>query len=326
MGAGISPTGANIPQQATGLGKGGGAMPTNGPTQQMGATMAGSPLQAALGNAPAPMPAPGLAQQMNTMTPGQAPMSIDEFARSGMMGPTTQEFRAPVAYNGGMHDPALVSAYQSYIGGDQQRMAQNPMGMQGDAFRAQQMSMDALNQARQAGLQVGPTPGQPPNPYARMSVPQLQQMNEQIRMQQMQMQANALQGRRLAPQVNDQMQQPMQQALQQQMQAQRQMQNMDPRQLQQINEQIRMQQMDPRQLQQINEQMQMQMQNMDPRQMQQPMQQALQAPRQMQNMQPMPRDPRFGGLGALMQARRGPRQSIFQARNGMGKGGGGFFR
>ena len=97
-----------------------------------------------------------------------------------------------------MRDPALVSAYQSYIGGDQQRMAQNPMGMQGDVQQAQQMSMDALNQARQAGLQVGPTPGQPPNPYASMPVPQRQQMNEQIRMQQMMQQRQMM---------NDQMRQ-----------------------------------------------------------------------------------------------------------------------
>lgn len=262
MGAGISPMGMNMPQQPQGQGKGGGGRSQF--NQQL-------------------MNLPGFA---NSLQASQQRMAQDPNANMMRTQPAL-----PAGYDPNVHQRGFGVMVQP-----SQAPSQIPAGMQGDQLRMQQdqqMSMDALNQARQAGLQVGPTPNQVPNPYAGMSVPQLQQMNEQIRMQQMQMQANALQGRRLAPQVNDQMQQPMQQpmqqALQQQMQAQRQMQNMDPR----------------------------QMQNM---------QQALQAPRQMQNMQPMPRDPRFGGLGALMQARRGPRQSIFQARNGMGKGGGGFFR
>ena len=65
---------------------------------------------------------------------------------------------------------------------------------QDELFNSQQNSFDKLNAARQAGFQVGPTPNQPPNPYAAMSTGDLQQMNEQIRMQQMQQQMQYRQG------------------------------------------------------------------------------------------------------------------------------------
>ena len=191
MGAGISPMGMNMPQQPQGQGKGGGGR-SQFNQQLMNLPGFANSLQASQQrmaqdpNANMMRTQPAIPNAMNPVAQPaqpQGPMSIDDFARSGLMGPTTQEARNPIEFEGSMRDPALVSAYQRYIGGDQQRMAQNPMGMQEDAFRAQQMSMDALNQARQAGLQVGPTPNQPPNPFASMSIPQRQQMNEQIRMQ-----------------------------------------------------------------------------------------------------------------------------------------------
>jgi hypothetical protein len=43
-------------------------------------------------------------------------MSIDEFARSPLMGPTTQEARSPVEYQGSMRDPELVRRYEQYLG------------------------------------------------------------------------------------------------------------------------------------------------------------------------------------------------------------------
>ena len=64
-------------------------------------------------------------RQVPQMPGGQMPsqpgrqMTIDEFSRSGLMPPTTQEFRNPVSFNGGMYDPALVSAYQNFTAGGQ---------------------------------------------------------------------------------------------------------------------------------------------------------------------------------------------------------------
>ena len=45
-------------------------------------------------------------------------MSIDEFARSPLMGPTTMEMRNPVEFEGGMYDPALVRQYEQYRSGE----------------------------------------------------------------------------------------------------------------------------------------------------------------------------------------------------------------
>jgi len=66
----------------------------------------------------------------------------------------------------------------------------------------------AMMQARQAGMQVGPTPNQPPNPYAGMSTAELQQMNAQMNSYQQQMQQQMQMQQQLAPQD------PMQQATQ----------------------------------------------------------------------------------------------------------------
>lgn len=122
---------------------------------------------------PAVMPPSGMFGQS-----AQRPqaMTIDEFARSGLMGPTTQEARNPVEYQGSMRDPELVRRYEAYTSGQ----TQQPMQQE-----SSQDLMARMNQARQAGLQVGPTPNQPPNPYTGMSPVQLQQMND-MRMQQMQ--------------------------------------------------------------------------------------------------------------------------------------------
>ncbi len=48
--------------------------------------------------------------------PGQS-MSIDQFERSGFMGPMTQEYRNPVDYQGSMRDPAAVRAYEAFTAG-----------------------------------------------------------------------------------------------------------------------------------------------------------------------------------------------------------------
>jgi len=104
-------------------------------------------------------------------------MSIDEFARSPLMGAMTQEARNPVEYQGSMRDPELVRRYEAYTSGQ----IQQPMQQE-----SPQDFMARMNQVRQARLQFGPTPGQPQNPYVGMSTDQLQQMNEQIRMQRMQ--------------------------------------------------------------------------------------------------------------------------------------------
>lgn len=79
----------------------------------------GGMLAEAQRNAPQPFDA-------NSAAPGQ--MTIDQFARSGMMGPTTQEFRNPVQFEGGSYDPALVSAFQNYRAGTGQA-AQTPQQM-----------------------------------------------------------------------------------------------------------------------------------------------------------------------------------------------------
>jgi hypothetical protein len=84
------------------------------------------------------------------------------------------------------YDPSVHQLGFGVMQQPTQGPAQIPAGMQGDQLREQQAALDAMNQARQAGLQVGPTPNQPPNPYERMGIGQLQQMNEMIRMQQMQ--------------------------------------------------------------------------------------------------------------------------------------------
>lgn len=53
-------------------------------------------------------------------------MSIDEFKRSPLMGPTTQEVRTPIEFEGGMHDPELVRRYEQYRSGQ----TQTPMSQQ----------------------------------------------------------------------------------------------------------------------------------------------------------------------------------------------------
>jgi hypothetical protein len=42
-------------------------------------------------------------------------MSIDDFSKSPLMGPTTMEYRQPVEFEGGMYDPKLVERYQDYV-------------------------------------------------------------------------------------------------------------------------------------------------------------------------------------------------------------------
>lgn len=134
-------------------------------------------------------------------------MTIDEFRRSPLMGPTTQEVRMPIEFEGGMYDPVLVSRYEQYRSG----VSQQPMQLE-----SSQDFMARMNQARQAGLQVGPTPNQPPNPYTGMSPVQLQQMNELIRMKQMQ--AAAAARNQVPMQYRPPMQQPMMQPYQQRVQ------------------------------------------------------------------------------------------------------------
>lgn len=128
----------------------------------------GAMLAEAQRNAPQPFDA-------NSVAPGQ--MTIDQFARSGMMGPTTQEFRNPVQFEGGSYDPALVSAFQNYRAGTsqaaqpQQQMPMNQIGdmrfMQPDQASMQaQMDEFARRRADPAAMQM-----------------QMQAMQEQGRMQ-----------------------------------------------------------------------------------------------------------------------------------------------
>lgn len=120
-------------------------------------------------------------QQPNPVANNPAPgMSIDEFSRSSLMGPTTQEVRPLIEFEGSMRDPELVRRYEQYrSGGSQQDFAT----MLAEAQQAQQSSLDSMYQARRAGLQFGPTPNQPPNPYASMSVPQRQAMIQSMNQQ-----------------------------------------------------------------------------------------------------------------------------------------------
>jgi hypothetical protein len=62
-------------------------------------------------------------------------MTIDQFARSGMMGPTTNELRSPVQFEGGSYDPALVSAFQKYRGGASATPQPTQMGLGALAMR-----------------------------------------------------------------------------------------------------------------------------------------------------------------------------------------------
>jgi len=104
--------------------------------------------------------------------PMQPRMSRDEFQRDyyarGNMTVGAPSFA----------DQQINAAYDQYTGQAQPAQTAQP--------ESSQDLLSRMNQARQAGLQVGPTPNQPPNPYAGMGTGQLQQMNEMIRMQQMQ--------------------------------------------------------------------------------------------------------------------------------------------
>ena len=123
----------------------------------------------------------------NSVAPGQ--MTIDQFARSGMMGPTTQEARNPVQFEGKSYDPALVSAFQNYRSGASATPQPTQMGLGSLAMQRQQtgqtdpgmMQMMQRMQAMQqqgGGIQAGPTPGQPANPFSGMSQQQLIAMNQ----------------------------------------------------------------------------------------------------------------------------------------------------
>lgn len=69
---------------------------------------------------------PDWSQPPESTTPTEPMMSIDEFSKSGLMGPTTMELREPVEFEGGMYDPALVSAYKDYTGGTNQGITPRP--------------------------------------------------------------------------------------------------------------------------------------------------------------------------------------------------------
>jgi hypothetical protein len=167
---------------------------------------------------------PQTAQPQTLSTSGWKPqrMSIDDFARSVQMGPTTQEFRSPIEFEGSMRDPELVRRYQQYaqnMRGDQQRMAQNPMypaatNMQMEADQAA-MEMQAALQGRRLAPQMNDQMrmqqmpiggfGQPDQASMQARINDLARRRADPYAMQMQMQADALQGRRQAPQMNDQM-------------------------------------------------------------------------------------------------------------------------
>jgi len=98
-------------------------------------------------------------------------MSIDEFARSPLMGATTMEFRNPVEYQGSMRDPELVRRYEQYTSGQ----IQQPMQQE-----SSQDLLSRMNQARQAGFQFGPTPNQPYQRQMPYQMPYQQQMRYQM--------------------------------------------------------------------------------------------------------------------------------------------------
>lgn len=149
MGASIQSQGMNVPQQPQGQGKGGGGRSMfNVPQQQLMNTPFFAGLQAAEQR---------MAQDPNANMMGTQPA-------------------LPAGY-----DPNVPQRGFGVMVQPSQAPSQIPAGMQGDQLRMQQdqqMSMDALNQARQAGFQVGPTPNQPPNPL------QQQQMMELMRQRQ----------------------------------------------------------------------------------------------------------------------------------------------
>lgn len=86
---------------------------------------------------------PDWSQPPGSNTTTEPVMSIDEFSRSGLMGPTTMEWRDPVEFEGGMYDPELVKRYQEYsnpaestpsargyFGTDRRAMRRSPTMMQ----------------------------------------------------------------------------------------------------------------------------------------------------------------------------------------------------
>jgi hypothetical protein len=96
----------------------------------------------------------------NSVAPGQ--MTIDQFARSGMMGPTTQEARNPVQFEGKSYDPALVSAFQNYRSGASATPQPTQMGLGSLAMQRQQTGqMDPRMMQMMRRLQGGvPQPAQ----------------------------------------------------------------------------------------------------------------------------------------------------------------------
>jgi hypothetical protein len=87
-------------------------------------------------------------------------MTIDQFARSGMMGPTTNEFRNSVQFEGGSYDPALVSAFQKYRSNASAAPQPTQMGLGALAMR-QDPQMDPGMMQMMQRLQGGmPQPAQ----------------------------------------------------------------------------------------------------------------------------------------------------------------------
>ena len=293
MGAGISPMGMNMSQQPQGQGKGGGGR--SAVNQQLMSTLQrgfADPFQASQQRMAQDPNANMMRTQPGLPLPpvmARAEMSIDEFSRSGMMGPTTQEFRNPIEFEGSMRDPELVRRHQQYMGGgqQQQRLENETFGPVPDSMR--QMPIGGFGQPDQASMQaqINDLARRRADPYAM----------------QMQMEADALQGRRQAPpfqtQINqaDQARRMYPAATNMQMEADQAAMQMQADALQgrrlapQMNEQIRMQQMQQRQM---------------------PFQ-----------MQPQMNNPMFGGLGALM-AMRGFGGGFSQPMGGFGGYGGGF--
>jgi hypothetical protein len=112
-------------------------------------------------------------------------MTIDQFARSGMMGPTTNEFRNPVQFEGGSYDPALVSAFQNYRSGASATPQPTQMGLGSLAMQRQQtgqmdpgmMQMMQRMQAMQQQPQMTPMGPMTPQQIASMTPDMRQQMN-----------------------------------------------------------------------------------------------------------------------------------------------------
>jgi hypothetical protein len=123
----------------------------------------------------------------NNMPYQPAPTASESLIGGVSSGPRANPYSVHTAQRTSMAPPA--NPYQDYGQGltreqfKQEYLSRGGM-LPGSPIFAEQQIDNAFSQyqqgnVQQGGMQVGPTPNQPPNPYAGMSTGQLQQMNAQ---------------------------------------------------------------------------------------------------------------------------------------------------